>query len=79
LQEFGAQHNNFIGDTKKDETEVEQSENKEKSLEESDKEDEKENNGKPIINDKNFPTDINIVDKEELIYQQNRIRNNNKN
>lgn len=68
-----------MGDTKKDETEVEQSENKEKSLEESDKEDEKENNGKPIINDKNFPTDINIVDKEELIYQQNRIRNNNKN
>jgi len=68
-----------MGDTKKDETEVEQSENKEKSLGESDKEDEKENNGKPIINDKNFPTDINIVDKEELIYQQNRIRNNNKN
>lgn len=34
---------------------------------------------KPIINDKNFPTDINIVDKEELIYQQNKIRKNNKN
>jgi len=68
-----------MGDTKKDETEVEQSEHIKKSLGESDKEDEKENNGKPIINDKNFPTDINIVDKEELIYQQNRIRNNNKN
>jgi len=80
LEKFGAQHNNFMGDSKKGENNEEEStmfDNEQRNLKELIED--KEYKGKPIINDKNFPTDINIVDKEELIYQQNRIRKNNKN
>lgn len=79
LQQFGAQHNNFMGEEKKAVEEEESLiyDKEERNLVELTKD--KNYKGKPIINDKNFPTDINIVDKEELIYQQNRIRKNNKN
>lgn len=79
LQQFGAQHNNFMDEEKKAEKEEESAmyDKEQRNLKELIED--KNSKGKPIINDKNFPTDINIVDKEELIYQQNRIRKNNKN